>query len=309
MRLRRRRDTWDVVVIGGGIAGLTAGLHTVRRGLATALFETAPAHGGLVANVNHLDDWPAAGATSGVELAAGLAAQLREENVELLSDTVLGVRVERGLLRVRGEAHELRARSVVVASGARLKSLDAPGAAQLVGKGVSQCADCDGYFFRGQDVVVVGGGDSAFHEALVLATLCRSVTLVVRSKVRAKAAYVERAAGASNVRFVWDSVVSSVLGSDAVTGVAVRHVRSGATGELPCTGVFPFIGVAANTPFLPREIRLDAAGRVVTDGDMRSSVPGVYAVGAARAGYCGALISAAGDGAAAALSITKALAL
>lgn len=309
MRLRRRRDIWDVVVVGGGIAGLTAALQAVRRGLTTALFESAPAHGGLVANVNQLDDWPAIAETSGVELAAALVAELREENVELYGERVVGVSRDGKLLRVQSDTHELRTRRVVVASGARLRALDVPGAAQLIGKGVSQCADCDGYFFRNQDVVVAGAGDGALHEALVLAGICRSVTLVVRSKVTARAAYVERAAGAANVRFVWDSEVSGVLGTDGVTGVAVRNVKSGALAELPCSGVFPFIGVAPQSAFLPSEVKRDAAGCVITDGDMRSSMPPIYAVGAARAGYSGALVAAAGEAAAAVKAIAGDLAM
>jgi thioredoxin reductase (NADPH) len=309
MKPRRRRDVWDVVVIGGGIAGLTAAWHAARRGLATALIESAPAHGGLVANVNHLDDWPATGGTSGVELAAGLASQLREENVELYNERVTGVRQDGKRLRVQGETQELRSRSLVVASGARLKTLDVSGAAQLVGKGVSQCADCDGYFFRNQDVVVVGAGDGALHEALVLTGICRTVTIVVRSKVTARAAYVERAAGAANVRFVWDSEVARVLGNDGVSGVALRNLKSGAVTELACSGVFPFIGVTPNTDFLGPEVNRDAGGCVVTDARMRSSVPAIYAVGAARAGYSGALVSAAGEAATALGSLASDLAL
>jgi thioredoxin reductase (NADPH) len=309
MRIRRRRDIWDVVVIGGGIAGLTAALHAVRRGLTTALFESAPAHGGLVANVNHLDDWPATNDTSGVELAAALVAQLREENVELCNERVGGMREDGMLLRIHGEAHELRARRVIAASGARLKPLDVPDAAALIGKGVSQCADCDGYFFRNQDVVVVGAGDGALHEALVLAGICRSVTLIVRSKVTARAAYVERAAGAANVRFVWDSEVARVLGTDGVTGVALRNLKSGAVTELPCTGVFPFIGVAPESGYLPSEVKRDAAGCVITDGNMRSSMPSIYAVGAARSGYSGALVAAAGEAATAVKAIAGDLAM
>ncbi|MGE5526904.1 MAG: NAD(P)/FAD-dependent oxidoreductase [Rhodospirillaceae bacterium] len=309
MKPRRRRDIWDVVIIGGGIAGLTAAWHAARRGLATALFEGAPAHGGLVANVNHLDDWPATAATSGVELAAGLAAQARDENVELYNELVRGVRRDGKVYRIEAEAHELRTRGVVVASGARLKALDVPGASQLVGKGVSQCADCDGYFFRNQDVVVVGAGDGALHEALVLTGICRTVTIVVRSKVTARASYVERAAGAANVRFVWDSEVDRVLGADGVSGVALRNLKSGAITELACSGVFPFIGVMPNTDFLGSEVNRDAAGCVVTDARMRSSAPAIYAVGAARAGYSGALVSAAGEAAAAVGSLASDLAL
>lgn len=299
MRLRRRRDIWDLVVIGGGIAGLTAAWHAVRRGLATALFEGEAAHGGQVANINHLDDWPAVGDTSGVELAAGFVARLRDEAAELYNERVSGVQAAGGLVEVVSEARTVRARRVLVASGGSLKTLGVPGEEALRGKGVSQCAYCDGFFFRNQDVVVVGGGDSALQEALVLAPLCRSVAIVTRSALRARAAYVERAAGAANVRFVWDSVVDRILGNGGVTGVAIRHVKSGASSEIACTGVFPFVGVAPNTAFLPRDVSRDESGAVRVDERYRTSIDSLYAVGAVRAGYSGELIAAAGEAAAA----------
>ncbi len=308
MRLRRRRDIWDVAVIGGGITGLTAAWHAVRRGLTTVLFEGAPAHGGQVANVNHLEDWPAVEGVSGVALAADLVAKLRDEGVELHGEPAGRVSVHGKLVRVEA-ASSVRARRALIASGARLKALGVPGEEELYGKGVSQCADCDGYFFRDQDVVVVGGGDAALHEALVLAGMCRSVTLIVRSTVRARAAYVERASGAANVRFAWDSTVQEILGNSGVTGVRLREVKTGAVKELPCAGVFPFVGSSPNTDFLPATVARDEGGYVTTDARLRTSAPLLYAAGAVRAGYCGDLVAAAGEGAAAVRSIAGDLAL
>lgn len=309
MRLRRRRDIWDVVVVGGGIAGLTGAWHAVRSGLTTALFEGAAAHGGQVANVNHLDDWPSTGATSGVGLASGLVTLLRDEAVALQDEPVCRVSPDGKLMRVEALSRSVRARRVLVASGGRLNALGVPGEHELVGKGVSQCADCDGYFFRGQDVVVVGAGDAALQEALVLAAVCRSVTIVVRSSVRAKAAYVERAAGAANVRFLWNNSVEAVLGKDGVTAVMLRNVESGATTELPCTGVFPFVGSSPNADFLPPEVRRDESRKVITDACMRTTMPSVYAAGAVRAGYSGSLIAAAGEAATAVRAIAQDLTL
>lgn len=309
MRLRRRRDIWDVAVIGGGIAGLTGAWHAVRRGLTTTLFEGAPAHGGQVANVNHLDDWPGDLQASGVELAANLVGKLHDEGVELRAEPACAVSMEGTLVRIDGEQTVVRARRVLVASGGQLKRLGVPGEERLIGKGVSQCADCDGFFFRDRDVVVVGGGDGALHEALVLAGLCRTVTIVARSRLRARAAYVERAAGAANVRFVWDSTVEGVHGDVAVTGVKLRNVRTGAVSDIACTGVFVFIGSTPNTACLPNDLARDAAGALVTDGEMRTSFPALYAVGAVRAGYSGALAAAAGEAATAAAAIARDLAL
>ena len=309
MTLRRRRDVWDVVVIGGGIAGLTAAWHAMRRGLATALFEAAPGYGGQVATVNRLDDWPATAPVSGVELAASLANALDGEVVEAIHEAVTAVRSEGELLRVQSASHALRSRRVIATSGAALKTLGVPGEDALRGKGVSQCAHCDGGFFRDQDVVVVGGGDAALQEALVLAELCRSVTIVTRSRLKARAAYVERAASKTNIVFIWDSEITAILGDAGVTGVRARHVRSNAQSEYPCSGVFPFIGVAADSSYLPLQVKRDAAGLVLTDGEMRSSLPGLFAVGALRAGYGGDLVSAAGEAALAAKVVCCDLAL
>jgi len=296
------------VVVGGGIAGLTAAWYAARRGLATALFESQPNCGGQVATVNVLDDWPSASESSGVELAAALVDKLRGQGVEVSYQPVSAVVPGQGLLRVEAGGRPWRARRAIVATGARLRTLGVPQEETLRGKGVSQCAHCDGHFFRGQDVVVVGGGDAALQEALVLASGCRTVTIVARSRLRAKQGYVERAAGATNVRFVWDSVVDAVLGDVTVSGVRLRNVKSGALTDLACTGLFPFIGVEPNSRFLPPSVRRDESGRVLTDASLRTSEPSVFAIGAVRAGYTGELVNAAGEAAAAVATIAGELA-
>lgn len=310
MSLRRRRDIWDVVVVGGGIGGLAAAWYCARRGLPTALLEAEGILGGQVATVNALDDWPAVGEVSGVELANEMAGKLETNSVERIHEAATEVRPAQapGLLLVKTEKRTLRTRRVIAASGARLRALDAEGADALRGKGVSQCAHCDGYFFKGQDVVVVGGGDSALQEALVLAPLARSVTIVVRSQIRAKQAYVERAASAANVKFVWDSEVDAVLGDGTVSGVRLKNVRNGKRTEVPCSGVFPFIGVAPASAYLPPSVARDGAGRVLTDERMRTGEAAIFAIGAVRAGYSGELAGAAGEAAIAAAAIASDLA-
>lgn len=308
MSLRRRRDIWDVVVIGGGIGGLTAAWYTARHGLPTAVVEAEGLLGGQVATVNELDDWPSTKEESGVELASAMRTRLEMNAVEIAHEPVVEVKRADDLTLVKTAERTLRTRRVVAASGARLRELPAAGADKLKGKGLSQCAHCDGYFFRSQDVVVVGGGDSALQEALVLAKIAKSVTIVVRSKLRAKRAYVERAASAANVAFVWDSEVDEVVGNGVVTGVRLRKVKTGGKSEIPCSGVFPFIGVEPNTSYLPASVRRDDGGRVITDERMRTGEPSIFAIGAVRSGFSGELTGAAGEAAIAAATIAGDLA-
>jgi thioredoxin reductase (NADPH) len=307
MSLRRRRDIWDVIVIGGGIGGLTAAWYCARRGLPTALLESGGILGGQVATVNKLDDWPSVQELSGAELAVALRDKLESNAVEVSHEPVVEVRSgqSNGLTHVKTPQRTLRARRVIAAAGAKLRALPASGVDRLYGKGVSQCAHCDGYFFKAQDVAVVGGGDSALQEALVLAPIVRSVTIVVRSQLRAKRTYVERAASAANVKFVWDSEVDAVLGNGTVSGLRLRHVHSGKTSELSCTGVFPFIGVEPNAAFLPATVRRDDSGRVLTDERLRTADPAIFAIGALRSGFSGELTAAVGEAATAAATIAS----
>jgi thioredoxin reductase (NADPH) len=307
MVTRRRRDIWDVVVAGGGIAGLTAAWLAARRGLAVALLEPQGMYGGQVGTVNTLDDWPAAGVASGVDLATSLVEKLHAESVEILTEAASGVAQGDGLLLVKAGEQSLRVRRLVAATGARLRTLGVPGEETLRGKGVSQCAHCDGGFFKDQDVVVVGGGDAALQEALVLADSSRAVSIVVRAGLRARRAYADRASAKPNISFVWDATVEAIEGDKAVTGVRVR-AKNGEQKTLACSGVFPFVGVEPNVEWLPASVRRDGAGRVATDERCRTSDAAIFAIGALRAGYAGDLTNAAGEASTAVAAIAADLA-
>jgi len=299
MALRRRRDIWDVIIIGAGMAGLTAAWHASRRGLSVAVFEAQPACGGQVATVNELDDWPATGDVSGVELASSLVERIHIEGVGLFHESVSSVVKAGELWQVSAEKSTLRGKRLIAASGARLRTLGVPGEEKLRGMGVSQCAHCDGGFFKGQDVAVIGGGDAALQEAIVLTAMCRTVHIIVRSELRARRSYVDKAYGKTNVKFIWDADVEEIIGDKAVTGLKLRGRKDGKAGELAVTGVFPFVGVEPNNAFLPATVKRDETGRVITDAHFRSNDPTLFAVGALRSGYAGDLVSAAGEAAAA----------
>lgn len=290
------RPTHDVIVVGAGLAGLTAAQHARLRG-AEVLSLEGELHGGLVVNVGRLDGYPAAAAVSGVELTARLVEENAELGVDMRLEPATGLALEGALKVVTTASGQYRAPRLILATGASLRQLGVPGEAELLGRGVSQCAYCDAGFFRGEDVVVVGGGDAALQEALHLAEHCRSVTLVHRrNRLKARRHYVARAADHAAFRFRWESTVEGIVGEAGVTAVRLRNLASGATDELPCTGVFVFVGLQPNVALLPAEVALDATGAVQVDATLQSSVPGLYAVGAVRAGYGGRLTQAVADG-------------
>jgi thioredoxin reductase (NADPH) len=204
-----------------------------------------------------------------------------------------------------GEIHYPGA--VIVASGASLRKLGVPGEEEFLGRGVSRCATCDGGFYKDRDVAVIGNGDGAVHEALVLAKTSRTVFMVCRGPLHGMREYVDRLAARDNVRFVWDSEVTAVVGDTSVTGLALRDLRDGAESTLACAGVFPFIGLTPNTGFLPAEW-LTETGHIVTDASLATPDPRVLAAGAVRAGCGGSAVEAMADGIHAATTAVRALA-
>ena len=293
----RRNQGHDLLVIGGGVAGLTAALHGMQRGLSTALLEGEVVFGGQVATVASVEGLPMAQPTSGVDLASALLEAVRAGGVTLVSEAAIAVTEGSPVLQVVTATQVLRARNVVVATGCRPRLLNVPGETELRGRGVSHCATCDGPFFRGEEVVVAGGGDAALQEALTLASMCGHVSIVARGRLRARRAYVQQATSTPNIRFIWDNVIDAVLGDDRVTGVRLRNIKSGETGDMACAGVFAYLGGIPNSEILPSSVARDDAGFVVTDPAYRTGANGLYAIGAVRAGFCGELVSAAGEAA------------
>ena len=287
--------TYDVIVIGEGIAGLTCAAQAARAGLRVATFE-ATLFGGLVINITDLEGYPEDRQTSGAELASemmeansGLGVASVQEAVEAVSKAGNGFE-----LRTAGGRHQ--ARQVVAASGARMKKLGVPGEAEFEGRGVSQCADCDGPMFQNEEVVVVGGGDAALQEALVLAKFCGKVHLVHRGeRFRARPHFVEQVSASPKISIMWNTVVDAILGGKMVEKIKIRDPRGGKTQDMACAGVFACVGLEPNSEYLPPEARRDERGFLVTGDTLETSVPGIWAIGAVRSGYSGLLKDAAAE--------------
>lgn len=298
---RPLKNLCEVAVIGGGLAGLSAARHAARLGRLVTLFENSGIYGGQVATVDDVDGLPVPGAYSGQDLAITLLEDCRKVGVRVIEAQIDRLDPGQPMVLTDWEGNLHNPEAVIVASGASLRKLGVPGEEQFTGRGVSRCASCDGGFYRNMDVVVVGGGDAAVHEALVLAKTSRQVIMVCRSPLKAQREYINRLDARENVRFVWDSEVVAVLGKMKVSGVRVRNVKSNAESEISASGLFPFIGVEPNTAFLPGTMR-DSCGYIV------SSDPRIIPAGAVRADYGGLAAQAMAEGISAAIAAHRILA-
>jgi thioredoxin reductase (NADPH) len=304
--MRPLKNSHEIAVIGGGLAGLSAACHAARLGHSVTLFEGSGLYGGLVATTNEVDGLPMPGIFSGMDLAMHLLEAARKAAVQVVESHVSKIDPDQRLTLTDGENRAYRPEAIIVASGASLRKLGIPGEAEFEGRGLSRCATCDGGFYRGKDVVVVGGGDGAIHEALVLAKTSRQVTMVCRSPAKAKRIYLDKLAARENVEFIWDHEVGELLGTAELSGVRLRNVRNGTVSERECAGVFPFIGVSPNAAFVPAGWRT-ASGHIATGEEFATADPRVFAVGAVRANAGGNAVQAMAEGVGAAESAARLL--
>ncbi len=293
----------EVVIIGGGPAGLTAGLYCKRAALETVLIEKGLV-GGQIAISKDVENYPGMEEITGFDLAEKMQRQARSFGLDIVQQEVAGIRPggdRHTVTLADGTAYS--ARAVILATGSTVRKIGVPGEAEYLGRGVSYCATCDGFFFRGKDVIVVGGGDTAVEEALYLARLARTVRLVHRrSALRASKLLQNRLFEDKRIRVLWDRVVADIAGNDgAVRQVTLEHRMTGERTILSADGVFIFIGSEPNAALLPPGIRRDEWGYVITDEKCETSLPGIFAAGDLRKKYANQIIVAAADGCIAAL--------
>ena len=296
---------FDIVIAGGGPAGLAAGLYAARALRRTVLLEKGVI-GGQISLTERVENYPGVEAIGGFDLAQTMLRQAESYGLETNSAEVLGLERLDDLWVVKTNDGDYRARAMIITSGADYNRLDVPGEERLTGRGVSYCATCDAPFFAGQEVVVVGGGDSALDEGMFAARHVAKVYLIHRrDELRAGRILQERAFADPKFEFVWNTVVTEVLGEEQVVGVRLRDLPSGEERVLPVAGVFVFIGHHPNTAYLRSLVRMDEGGHIVVNEWMETDKPGLFAAGDARQNSARQVVTAAGDGATAAIAAER----
>lgn len=297
----------NVAIIGSGPAGLTAAIYTARANLKPLLIQGAHA-GGQLTLTTEVENYPGFHhAIMGPDLIKEMRAQAKRFGTEFISGDVSSVDVTGQPLRltIEGE-HSIDTKTLIIATGASAIWLGIPGESTLMGHGVSSCATCDGFFFRGQELVVVGGGDTALEEANFLSRFASKVSVVHRrDKLRASKIMQDRAFKNEKISFIWNSVVESILGADVVTGVRLRNIVTGHVSELKCAGVFVAIGHSPNTRLFKGQIDMDERGYILTKHGMATNRAGVFAAGDVQDTHYRQAITAAGSGCMAAMDAER----
>ena len=293
---------YDVIIVGGGPAGLAAGLYTARMDLKALVLDRGPL-GGQLLNTELVEDYPGFESILGADLATKMGEHARKFGLEIRDfEPVKEIISENGTKVVRLEdGEELRAPALILAAGGLPRYLEVPGEREYWGRGVSYCAVCDGAFFKGQELAVVGGGDAAIEEGEFLTRYASKVYIIHRrDQFRAQPILLDRARANSKIDFILDSQVRSIVGDEKVR--AIRYERHGHTNELPVGGVFIFIGFVPNSGLLKVHVEHDPAGYIITDRNMQTSVDGIWAVGDVRSQLTKQIATAVGDGTTAAVA-------
>jgi thioredoxin reductase (NADPH) len=292
---------YDIVIIGGGPAGYTAGIYAARAGLKALLLEGA-ATVSQITMTDLIENYPGMPeGMNGLDLMQLFKNQALKFGLEILASDVSAIAKSESaaavwIVNAGGKA--IRTLSIISATGAHWRKLGIPGETEFAGKGVSYCATCDGPFYRNRDVVVIGGGDSAIQEALFLTHFASKVTIIHRrDRMRAAEILQKRAFAEKKIAFAWNATLAEVSGKDFVTGVKIKDVVSGELKEIPAEGVFIFVGRLPNTGIFGNILNLDNQGYIITDENMNTSAAGIFAAGDCRAKLFRQVVTAAGDGA------------
>ena len=289
---------YDIIIIGSGPAGLSAAIYAQRACLDTIVIEKNGISGGQVLNTWEVDNYPGFPGVTGFELSRQFREHANKLGARVVQDEVVQVELSGNVKKVVCEEETYEARCVILASGAHHRTLEVPGEEELRGAGVSYCATCDGAFFRGRTVAVVGGGDAALEDAIFLARMCEKVYIVHRrDKLRGAKRLQERLQALENIEFVWNSETVAIEGNAQVEALRLRQTKTGEERRLDVDGVFIAVGLAPESELYAGQLELDEQGYIRADESGQTSVPGVFAAGDVRTKALRQILTAASDGA------------
>lgn len=289
---------YDIIIIGSGPAGLSAAIYAQRACLDTIVIEKNGISGGQVLNTWEVDNYPGFPGVTGFELSRQFREHANKLGARVVQDEVVQVELSGNVKKVVCEEETYEARCVILASGAHHRTLEVPGEEELRGAGVSYCATCDGAFFRGRTVAVVGGGDAALEDAIFLARMCEKVYIVHRrDKLRGAKRLQERLQALENIEFVWNSETAAIEGNGQVEALRLRQTKTGEERRLDVEGVFIAVGIAPESELYAGQLELDEQGYIRADESGQTSVPGVFAAGDVRTKALRQILTAASDGA------------
>lgn len=289
---------YDIIIIGSGPAGLSAAIYAQRACLDTIVMEKNGISGGQVLNTWEVDNYPGFPGVTGFELSRQFREHANKLGARVVQDEVVQVELSGNVKKVVCEEETYEARCVILASGAHHRTLEVPGEEELRGAGVSYCATCDGAFFRGRTVAVVGGGDAALEDAIFLARMCEKVYIVHRrDKLRGAKRLQERLQALENIEFVWNSETAAIEGNGQVEALRLRQTKTGEEKRLDVDGVFIAVGIAPESELYAGQLELDEQGYIRADESGQTSVPGVFAAGDVRTKALRQILTAASDGA------------